>query len=165
MNIQKKLAIAYILFGIGFAFVLFGFVDYITPTKYKEYTDEEIKARAKELGMVDYKDSLLGNSSEKKEDEKEDENEDENDDENDDGKSKAETEEVTKEEEVKFIIEKNEFSESIVNRLYESGIINDKGEVYKYIRQNKMSRKFRYGEYTLYKGMDYKELINIITIR
>ena len=151
MNLQKKLAIAYVLFGVGFAFVIFGFILYITPPKYKDYNEEEIIEKARALGMEFIKESIKIDE-EQKNFENDKENSENN---NSDEESK----------EVIFIIEKGESSKSIVKRLFEKGIIKDIDEFDNYLESNKMSTKLQYGKYSLIKSMDYDELINIITVK
>lgn len=59
---MKKINIVYILLGIGIGIILTSIFFYINPlVKYAEYTDEEIKEKAKDLGMVSIKEFIKDN--------------------------------------------------------------------------------------------------------
>lgn len=145
MNIERKLAIAYALFGVGFSFVIFGFILYITPPKYKEYTEKDIIEKARNLGMEFIKKSIEENSNLNNEEYLGN---------NKNGKRVVE-----------FVIKKGENSNEIVERLYNDEIINDIEEFSKYLKSKKLSTKIQYGKYILEKSMDYDKLLEKIIVK
>ncbi|WP_427340499.1 endolytic transglycosylase MltG [Caloranaerobacter sp. DY30410] len=152
MNILDKKLIPVLLFLAGVMFISAGIIMASKPNvKYIDYTDEEIKRRARELGMVDIKEIIEKNQSKNEE--------------NKDVSKKTEEREKVKEEKdvVLFEIKKGESSESIIERLFKEGLIADKNEFAKAVFLKKAERRFKYGVFELKKGMDYETIIDVLT--
>lgn len=176
MKNSKKLAIISLLLGFGLGIATTSIINMLYPTvKHIEYSEEEIKNMAKQLGMVELKEY------EQLEDE---ENYKEQDNDKDKQQVDAvkdtdskETEIISEEEEQKqeekqgeeqepeyitFTIEKGERSEKIIDNLFNAGIIKNKDEFIDLVIQKKLGRKFIYGTYKIQKDISYDELINLL---
>ncbi|KGG79544.1 endolytic transglycosylase MltG [Caloranaerobacter azorensis] len=150
-TLDKKL-IPILLFLAGTMFISAGIAMVSKPNvKYIDYTDEEIKRRARELGMVDIKEVIEKNQSKKEE--------------NKDTSNKVEEKvKVEKDKDiVLFEIKKGESSENVIERLFKEGVILDKNEFAKAVFLKKAERRFKYGVFELKKGMDYDTIIDILT--
>ncbi|SHH56411.1 YceG-like family protein [Caloranaerobacter azorensis DSM 13643] len=150
-TLDKKL-IPILLFLAGTMFISAGIAMVSKPNvKYIDYTDEEIKRRARELGMVDIKEVIEKNQSKKEE--------------NKDTSNKVEEKvKVEKDKDiVLFEIKKGESSENVIERLFKEGVILDKNEFAKAVFLKKAERRFKYGVFELKKGMDYNTIIDILT--
>ena len=155
MAINKK-NMYFLLFGIGIGMLATSILNMIYPdVKHIQYTDEQIKHRATELGMVSLKDVISENGKEKEIITKE--NTDNNTVDSNEDKQKQESEVVS------FIIKKGDTSEEIVERLFEQGIIKDKDKIMDIIIQKDAQRRFNYGKYDIKKGIEYEALIDILT--
>ena len=155
MSINRK-NMYFILLGIGVGMLITSLLNMVYPdVKYIQYTDEQIKQRAVELGMVSIKDVLSENEKEKEA--VSNENNSNNIDERNEDKQKQESEIVS------FVIRKGDTSEAIVDRLYQQGIIEDKEELMDIIIQKSAQSKFIYGKYDIEKGTDCESLIGILT--
>ncbi|EOD01359.1 endolytic transglycosylase MltG [Caldisalinibacter kiritimatiensis] len=159
MRGRAKLLIITLILGFGLGMITTSIINLLYPTvKYKQYTEEEIKEMAKELGMVEIKDvkTLYKNQNDSEKDEKESKNL---------NKNKA-TDEKAKEEENKqyivFRIEKGEVSEGIIERLYSNNIIKDKEEFNRLVIEKNAEKRFIYGVYKLKKNMDCEEVLDIL---
>lgn len=96
----------YISLGIGIGIILTSFIFTLKPKiKYKDYSDEEIRGRAKKLGMVPIKEKIEPSREKEKEKEK--------------AKEK-------KEEKVSFYIESEDTLTSVTNNLFEKKLISNK---------------------------------------
>lgn len=58
MNPVKQLRNSLIVLFLGLIFTSVGFSIVLTPPVVRDYTDEEIRIKAEELGMMDMKDAL-----------------------------------------------------------------------------------------------------------
>lgn len=181
MQKQNKIFFHLGLLIIGIILTITGLMNIVKPVvKYVDYTEEQIKQKAKELGMVDLKEVIeLNEESEKKQDldseskdvEKQEKNEENNEaikesatvQNNED--SQTDEKDNTFEEYVLFEIHKGEKSEDIIDRLFEQGIIDDKERFIKLVAKKKVGRYFVYGSFELQKGMDYDTIIKILTGR
>lgn len=72
-------------------------------------------------------------------------------------------EDVEEAEYVTIKIEKGNSSETIAQKLFDVGVIDDVEEFNKFIRDNSAEKKLDYGLLTLKKGDDYKSLLKILT--
>ncbi|WP_069650778.1 endolytic transglycosylase MltG [Caloranaerobacter ferrireducens] len=152
MGVLDKKLVPILLFLAGVMFISAGIIMAAKPNvKYIDYTDEEIKRRARELGMVDIKEIIEKNQSKNEE--------------NKDTSNKTKEKEEVKEEKdiVLFEIKKGETSESVVERLFKEGLIADKDEFAKVVFLKKAERRFKYGVFELKKDMDYETIIDILT--
>ncbi|SHI03084.1 endolytic transglycosylase MltG [Sporanaerobacter acetigenes] len=140
---KGKLKIVYMILGIGIGIILTSFVFAMKPNvKYKEYTNEEIMDRAKELGMVSVKENI--NVDDVRENLKEDI-------------------ELENNSEITIKIGNNETLSKIADGLFESEIIDDKGEFIQFVKDKGMETKLRPGTYSLKKNMSYTSIIKILT--
>lgn len=154
----NKTKLYYILLGIGIGTILSGALVISRPNvKYKQYTDEEIRELARNLGMISIKDSIT--IEDKKDNNKTDESNDTKEQDTESNEDSQEGKEVTK---VTFRINKGDSSEVIINNLFKEGIIDNKGEFREIIMLNKAEKNISYGIFELEKGMDYEELIKIL---
>ncbi len=190
MKGNKKIYLYIILLTVGVIISVVSLINIIKPeAKYVEYTEEEIKTKARELGMVDLKEIIKVNSDsnedineniekeeeipEKQKTEKENEGEKEesleeekNTDYEETTKNQDKAETISKDNQnIKFTIEKGERSEKIISRLYEMGIIDDEKEFTEVVRKNNAGRLIVYGTYELQKNMEYERVLEIITGR
>jgi uncharacterized membrane protein YhiD involved in acid resistance len=177
MKKQNKIFLYIGLLIIGIVLTITGLINIIKPVvKYVDYTEDEIKQKARELGMVELKEFIELNT-EKIESNKQSSNKTENESsheiknkkDNDSNQvanveSKNEKDNDSKEY-VLFKVHKGERSEEIIDRLFKEGIINDKESFIKLVAKKNVGRYFVYGEFKLYKGMDYETIIKVLTGR
>lgn len=137
MSMKQKFP--FILLGVGIGIIITNTVYCLNPiVEYKEYTQEEIIEKAKDLGMVFVKESI-----------------------DVDNQSKEDYEEKSKK--YLFVIEQGDNLKEISYNLLEKGIIDDAEDFRNYAKEKGVSRKFRVGTYSLNYHMDYDEIINILT--
>lgn len=137
MSMKQKFP--FVLLGVGIGIIITNTVYCLNPiVEYKEYTQEEIIEKAKDLGMVFVKESI-----------------------DVDNQSKEDYEEKSKE--ISFVIEQGDNLKEISYNLLEKGIIDDAEDFRNYAKEKGVSRKFRVGTYSLNYHMDYDEIINILT--
>jgi cell division protein YceG involved in septum cleavage len=129
----------YILLGIGIGILLTNIIyNFYPKVEYKEYSQEEIIERAKELGMVFLKDVIKVDSPPE-----------------DKGKPK----------EIEFIVKKGDSLIEIANNLYDAGIIEDVDSFVKYVKDKKLDKKIRVGSFMLSPYMNYDEIIDVLLKR
>ncbi|WIF95511.1 endolytic transglycosylase MltG [Caminicella sporogenes] len=158
MNKQGKIFTYIGMFVIGIILTITGLMNIVRPVvKYVDYTDAQIKQKARELGMVELKEVIEMNT-EKINSNKQSSGNVENKD-----AYKSNSKNNSFKEYVLFKIYKGESSQDIINRLYKEGIIDDKESFTKLVAKKKAGRYLVYGTYKLYKGMDYEEIIKILT--
>jgi cell division protein YceG involved in septum cleavage len=124
--------------GIGIGIILTSFVFVLKPQiQYKEYTNEEIINKAKELGMVSFKENINTDY----------------------------TKEVVEDnnEEIRIKIDVNSSLSEVSDKLFAQKIIEDKGEFIQFVKDKGMETKLRPGTYSLKKNMSYTSIINILT--
>ncbi|RKD34162.1 endolytic transglycosylase MltG [Thermohalobacter berrensis] len=145
----------------------------------REYTEEEIREKARELGMIDPNEFITideedNNDHNEKSNDKEvenenkdeEENKEENEIENKEIKNQTEQNKDIKDKENELIeikIKKGEKSEIIINKLYERGLITNKEEFIALVRKRGDGRNFIYGTYKIKKGTDYETILDILT--
>ncbi|WP_416198145.1 MAG: YceG-like family protein [Sporanaerobacter sp.] len=135
---KGKLNIVYMTLGIGIGIILTSFVFVLKPQiQYKEYTNEEIINKAKELGMVSFKENINTDY----------------------------TKEVVEDnnEEIRIKIDVNSSLSEVSDKLFAQKIIEDKGEFIQFVKDKGMETKLRPGTYSLKKNMSYTSIINILT--
>lgn len=129
----------YILLGIGIGILLTNIIYNFHPNvQYREYSQEEIIEKAKELGMVFLKDVI---------------------------KVESDTEEKEDSKKVEFTVEKGDSLTEIANNLHEAGIIEDVNSFVKYVREKGLDKKIRVGSFMLSPDMDFDEIIEILLKR
>jgi hypothetical protein len=189
MDSSRRKILYIILLVFGVVLTVASLINMMNPTiKYVEYTDEEIKQRARELGMVELKE-VIELDKEKKADEKTNTeentkqelektqekdtkivtetklNEEVIEEDNGDGAQKTLESGKQSEEYIEFKIHKGEKSEDIISRLFKLGIIDDKEKFTEVVVSKKAGRDFVFGTFKVKKGMDYERLIKILTGR
>jgi hypothetical protein len=185
MKKNNKIHIYYVLLGIGIGLVLASVINIISPNvKIKEYTDEEIIQRARELGMHDLEEiiernsGIDGDNKDKELDQASNQVDtnigssdvpDENTDNADNSNSKIK-EEIKKtvdksdsEKYVEFEVKEGDSSQKVINNLYEANIIDDKEVFNKDIIRRKSRRKIHFGKFKIPLGVDNDTIIDILT--
>ena len=136
----------FILLGIGIGIMLTNMIYILNPNiEYRDYSEKEIIASATELGMVFIKDNI--DTSPKKEEDK---------------RIKTPVNE-SKEKEIEFMIEKGDSLEKVSEQLLNLGIIDDKGEFNRFVKNKNAQTKLRVGTYKLSPNFDYETIIKILT--
>lgn len=167
MKIDKK-NMYFLLLGIGAGMLLTSLLNIVNPrTEYVQYTDEQIKQKATELGMVSIKDVISENKELKEEISSVKSQTEEIPGEDDSINKALEADEDKQQHEetevISFVIDKGENSEEIVDKLYDKGIIDDKEAFSDLIIEKGVQRRFIYGKYEIIKGIDYESLIGMLT--
>lgn len=148
----NKMNKLFLILGIGIGLLTSGMLNIAYPKiKYISYTEAQIIEKARELGMVFLKESIIEKGEEKNANISNNTN---------DNAHTVEDENI-----VKIIINKGDNSEKIINKLYEEGIIKDKEEFAKKIAERELQRRFKYGVFELKTEMEYDSLIKILTGR
>ncbi len=148
MYFNKKLGIYLILIGLGMGIIIGSIVNILNPTiTYLDYTDEEIRSRAEELGMIDLKENIENNMEESKKQ----------------INTLEEKGHINENGMIIFEIKKGETSEIIIDNLFETNLINDRSEFETYVFEEKVAKKFKYGIYEIEENTDYSTLIEILT--
>jgi cell division protein YceG involved in septum cleavage len=129
----------YILLGIGIGVLLTNIIYNFHPNvQYREYSQEEIIEKAKELGMVFLKDVI---------------------------KVESDTEEKEDSKKVEFTVKKGDSLTEIASNLHGAGIIEDVNSFVKYVREKGLDKKIRVGSFMLSPDMDFDEIIEILLKR
>jgi cell division protein YceG involved in septum cleavage len=129
----------YILLGIGIGVLLTNIIYNFHPNvQYREYSQEEIIEKAKELGMVFLKDVI---------------------------KVESDTEEKEDSKKVEFAVKKGDSLTEIASNLHGAGIIEDVDSFVKYVRGKGLDKKIRVGSFMLSPDMDFDEIIDILLKR
>lgn len=172
----KKHRLPYLLLGLGIGIIVTNAVYTFYPQwTYREYTDEEIIEKAKELGMVFIKDNINITATTNQEDiqnhvQNEKEAEElriEEEIETQEG-GKTQEEEIYNEmaiedvEEITFSIKYGDSLIKVSRGLEKAGIINDAEDFLKYGKAKGIDKRLRVGDYKLTKGLDYDTIISIL---
>jgi len=140
----SKSKIYYLLLGIGIGIVITSSIYFVTPNeKYKEYTNEEIIKRAKELGMVSLKERI---SIEDKDNQPSEQDE-------------------TIPEKININIEQGDTTDIIAEKLFGIKLISDIGKFKSLVNDMKVETRFQVGSYDIDKNTDYENIIKILTKR
>lgn len=185
MKIASKISIYILGLIIGTILVAVGLINISNPVvKHVDYTEEEIKEKARELGMIDIKENIeanmrevdsIGNDNLENNSKSENTTNESNNIEkiledefqNNDSESKKNLdsidEEIDEEKEyIDFRIKKGEDSNIVIRRLYEKEIIDDIDEFVDQVRKRGAARKIVYGKFKLEKDMSYDNIIDIL---
>lgn len=144
----------FLLLGLGIGIILTNiFYTQFPKIEYREYTEEEIVAKATELGMVFVKENIdIGPREENTPDEK--------------FSLKLEEENIEDKienvEEVQFIIETGDSLIKVSKGLENRGIIDDAEHFLEFAKEKDADRKLRVGVYTLTTDLDYDSILSIL---
>lgn len=174
MKKNNKAHIYYLLLGIGIGLVLGSIINFVSPNvEYKEYTEEEIREKARGLGMYELDEIFEMNDRFNQGSNTNVENQSltsEDNDVNEENENKTEEKNETKdkkvaesEEYIEFRIKEGESSKTVINNLFEANIIEDKEKFTDLIYEKKMARKIQYGLFKIPVGADYNTVIEILT--
>lgn len=168
----------YYLRGLGIGIVVTVLVMMAVLGNKQPMTDAEVKARAKELGMIEntiIKDVANKNEdvvSDEKVDEETSDVETEIEDEPVEEKTDEPTEEPIEEpadentddsESVTITVVGGDSSWSVSKRMEEAGLIESASDFDKYLCQNGYDKRIRLGNYEITKDMSYEQMAKIIT--
>jgi len=149
MYVNRKIIIFLVFIGIGIGLLIGSILNLVNPNiVVREYTDEEIKSIAKELGMIDLKEHIQNSRD------MDNENKD---------KQAIQKENNEKNDTILFEIKKGEVSEIIIDNLLELGIIEDKEEFQRLVMEKKADKRFKYGIFEIQKNWDYEKIIEILS--
>lgn len=141
---MKKIKRAYLLLGMGIGIILVSILYSLCPqVKYRDLNDEMIIERAKELGYISLKESIL---KEKK------------------IEQKMEAEEVIeeKEESVEITIVEGDSLSDIAEKLLNAGLINRKDEFISLAEEKMVDKKFSYGVFHIKYNTSYSSIIQLL---
>lgn len=147
MNKKVKLAYLFLGIGIGIIFVnaLYSFYPQI---KYMDLGDDVIIERARELGMVNLKESIdMENPKEELIEEEE----------------KKEVEEPKVE--IEILVESGSSLTSVARKLYRAELIEDMDEFILFVKEKKLDKKIITGRYKIESDSSYEEIIETLTKR
>lgn len=141
---MRKIKIAYLLLGIGVGIILVNGLYFLHPeVKYKDLSDEMVIERAKELGYISFKDSLV---------------------------KENQTTEImeSKDKEaipklVKITIKEGDNLSDIAERLFEANLIDDKEEFINLAVDKMMDKQFAYGIFDIKYNTSYSTIIKLLT--
>lgn len=187
MKKNNRIHIYYLLLGIGIGLALGGTMFFLSPNvKYIGYTEDEIREKARVLGMYELDEIFEMNNKFNEQIQKnlemKNENVQDNNTEVGEDVKEASTEKVVEdkqkerdkieentdssnsqsEEYIKFIIKEGESSEKVINNLFEEKIIEDKEQFRKLVYGRKVDRKLRYGIFMIPKGANNDTIIDIL---
>lgn len=149
---MKRLEFYFVLFGIGIGVFLSGVIVSAFPIPHVEYTDEEIRDRARDLGMIGLRESIEGNL------ESSDQNEEDG-----DHESESSIEEDGQAEVSEVAINRGEGTVVVAQKLYDSGIIDDRSEFESFVISKGAGNSLREGTYSIERGSDLESILSIIT--
>ena len=176
----------YYLRGAGIGLIVASVILMIAFSKHNiRLTDDEIIARAKELGMVmedssvdnkndSSKDNQDNNEDPSNEDDPEGNTGDDNDgdnntggnDNNDDNNENGDDDNDGKDRTlVEFVIRNGEFSDVVSNHLYEKGLIDDPVKFNEWLIANRFDKMLETGTFMIPKNSTYEEIVKILTTK
>lgn len=174
MEMFSKHKLPFLLLGLGIGIILTNAIYTLNPPwEYRDYSNQEIIERAKELGMVFIKDSIdiAADKEEGNQDNKELISDTDNGDIEDESENFASESEKDQEEslefygeleEVTFIIETGDTLTKVSRGLEKAGIIDDAESFLNYGKKKGVDKRLRVGVYKLTKGLDYDSIISIL---
>lgn len=146
MKEQSKVLVAYILLGFGIGVLFSSFINILYPTvKLNSYTDEEIKQKARTLGMIEFDKEnieLEGSGN---------------------GMQEKKTTKQQNPRMIQFEIKKGQRSQEIIDTLLNKGLIKDKEGFSELIKQRRLEKKFNYGDYSVPVDIGADELLDRLT--
>lgn len=149
---MKRLEFYFVLFGIGIGVFISGVIVNAFPIPHVEYTDEEIRERARDLGMIGLRESIEGNLESSDEAEEDDSHE-----------SAQSIDEDEVNEVVEIAIDIGEGTVVVSQKLYDADIIDDASEFQDFVASKGAGNKLRVGTYSIKKGSDFESILSIIT--
>ncbi len=147
---KKRTKLAYLVLGIGIGIIVSSTLYSILPNvKYIELSDDIIRKKAIELGMINLKESInLDNSSKEK----------------NQNKNEVATENVLEKDEYVIIeIEKGYTLEDVAKNLFKSGLIDNEEEFILLAEDKTLDKKFNYGKFKIKYNTSYSTIIKILT--
>lgn len=147
---KKRTKLAYLVLGIGIGIIVSSTLYSILPNvKYIELSDDIIRKKARELGMINLKESInLDNSSKEK----------------NQNKNEVATENVLEKDEYVIIeIEKGYTLEDVAKNLFKSGLIDNEEEFILLAEDKTLDKKFNYGKFKIKYNTSYSTIIKILT--
>lgn len=146
---NKRIKLAYLTLGIGIGMIFTNILYSFNPNiKYLDLEDEAIIEKAKELGMVNLKESI------EVENIKEDPIEE-----------KKEDEVIEPIIETEIIVESGSNLTRVAKNLYDANLIKDVDEFVLFVKGKKLDKKIRTGRYKIKSNSSYDDIIEILTRR
>lgn len=146
---NKRIKLAYLTLGIGIGMIFTNILYSFNPNiKYLDLEDEAIIEKAKELGMVNLKESIEVENI--KEDAIEENKEDEV------------IEPII---ETEIIVESGSNLTRVAKNLYDANLIKDVDEFVLFVKGKKLDKKIRTGRYKIKSNSSYDDIIEILTRR
>lgn len=147
---KRSNKLLYLILGIGIGVIVSSTLYSIFPNvKYIELSDDIIMDKARELGMINLKESINLDISSKEENQI---------------KKEVVPEKVLENEEYVIIeIEKGDTLEDVANKLFSSGLIDNKEEFILLAEDKTLDKKFNYGKFKLKYNTSYSTIIKILT--
>ncbi|MCF6465903.1 endolytic transglycosylase MltG [Clostridium sp. Cult2] len=134
----NRYRLPFLLLGIGIGIIFTSILYTLNPNYiYKEYTEEEIAAKATDLGMVFLKENI--NTTPRKDSV------------------------LEEQEEIEFVVEKGDTLGMISKGLEEAGIIDDAEQFHKFAKDKGAEGKLRVGTYIFSSDLDYDTILSILT--
>lgn len=153
----KKTKIAFLTLGIGIGIIISSTLNSLYPKiKLIELEDEMIIERARELGMVNLKDSIkvdIPKETLKDESLEQIEND----------VSLAVDDELEEIEEIEIVVESGSILTEVATNLYDTKLIEDKDDFISFVRNKKLDKKIITGIYRIKYNSSYEEIIQILT--
>lgn len=157
----KKTKIAFLTLGIGIGIIISSTLHSLYPKiKLIELEDEMIIERARELGMVNLKDSIkvdIPKETPKETLKDESLEQIEND------VSLAVDDELEEIEEIEIVVESGSILTEVATNLYDTKLIEDKDDFISFVRNKKLDKKIITGIYRIKYNSSYEEIIQILT--
>lgn len=152
MKINIK--IKYLILGLGIGIIITSTLYSFCPEiKYLSLTNEEIIEKAKELGMINFKESISLEPIKKEDEESLDEP---------DIEDNQPLEEDDVGDEIELEVVRGENSTDIAKKLFEYKIIDNYREFELYAREKKVDKQLKYGVYKFKPKSSYDEIIKIL---
>lgn len=189
---MKKSNLLYMILGIGIGITVCSIALMIKPSvEVREYTSDEIKEAAIEMGFGDMKDLIEANTKLKKDLEDTHKEFNKSKDEvsklkntletinnefeelrtlvktNEDGKVKIENKKsetvISDSGSVMIVVDKGDTSQEVTSKLFDKGLISNKEDFLDTFYKLKATRKIQYGKFNIDKNLGYEKIIEIIT--
>lgn len=166
---MNKNKIYYLLLGLGLGVLITSSMNIaFDKTETVEYSEEEIREKAKELGMISMKDNIEKNEEDEKKAEEAKAKEEAK---KEEEKAKAEQEKLEQEqaeaevepksepESAVVAVTEDDTATSIVDKLKSEGIIENAGDFKSVVVDHNLQREFIAGEYEINKGASYEDIL------
>lgn len=163
---MNKNKIYYLLLGIGLGILVTSSMNIaFNKTEKVEYSEAEIKEKAKELGMISIKDNIEKNEEDEAKEAKEEAAKKEAEKEKLEEEKKAEEVASQKEEQNEsaiITVTPQDGASDVIERLKASDIIENQDEFKNLVSKYNLEKKFRTGEYEIQKKSSYAEVLRIM---